>query len=660
MAAKKVKNSDFIERPLPSADEIDNFEKQFQKDSSGQIGLGETINDELLEIYEDASGNIIDVKKINIKRKRRFFPVVLRTLIILALVGGLLYGAYVYFVKNQQTQADFLGLTVDAPKEAMSGEDFFYTINYKNLTNLSLKNIKIEVTYPDNFVFEDSLPAADSNQNNWTIASLDKGGSGAIKVKGKIINVDSSDNLMTAQAHYYLSGFSTEFQKEASTVVTTKGLGLTADFNFASAALVGDTNDINVTFDNYKSVPTAMSMVMTLPDNISLISVAGVSAGGAATSTTGTSTTLSVQQATDDTWMLTGFDGTKTPQVLDIKYQVKTKTDDQQKINLQFETKAENGQSYTFLQKEIDLDIIKSNLNLTLAVNDSKGDQPVNFGDTLNYVIDYSNKGDSNMKDVVIMAAVGGDFVDWNSLQDKNQGSVNNGTITWTENEIPQLKELTPGAEGQINFSLKVKPFNQADLGKNFQVVSYAQFNIGNAAQAQSGSDNKSNTITNKINSDLNFKEQVRYFDKDNVPVGTGPLPPKVGQTTNLRVYWNLTNDLHELNDATVTYNLPEGVSFADNARTSMGNVAYDSASNKITWNIGLLPLAVYTASAEFSIAITPTAADLNKIMVLSNGSVAAAVDGETQATITKNTKPQTSKLDDDDIAGLNNDGRVQ
>ena len=158
----------------------------------------------------------------------------------------------------------------------------------------------------------------------------------------------------------------------------------------------------------------------------------------------------------------------------------------------------------------------------------------------------------------------------------------------------------------------------------------------------------------------MNFKEQVRYFDKDNVPVGTGPLPPKVGQTTNLRVYWNLTNDLHELNDATVTYNLPEGVSFADNARTSMGNVAYDSASNKITWNIGLLPLAVYTASAEFSIAITPTAADLNKIMVLSNGSVAAAVDGETQATITKNTKPQTSKLDDDDIAGLNNDGRVQ
>lgn len=47
--------------------------------------------------------------------------------------------------------------------------------------------------------------------------------------------------------------------------------------------------------------------------------------------------------------------------------------------------------------------------------------------------------------------------------------------------------------------------------------------------------DNKSNVIKNLINSDLSLSEKILYFNEDNVPVGSGPLPPKVGEKLVLK-----------------------------------------------------------------------------------------------------------------------------
>jgi len=72
------------------------------------------------------------------------------------------------------------------------------------------------------------------------------------------------------------------------------------------------------------------------------------------------------------------------------------------------------------------------------------------------------------------------------------------------------------------------------------------------------------------------------------------------------------------------------------------------------------LPVSVYRADAEFGISLTPIENDRNKILVLSSGSTVSANDTETQDVIIRKTSPTTTKLEDDDIAGLNNSGRIQ
>jgi len=192
-----------------------------------------------------------------------------------------------------------------------------------------------------------------------------------------------------------------------------------------------------------------------------------------------------------------------------------------------------------------------------------------------------------------------------------------------------------------------------------YQVRSYIQFSVGKIEEREEtkNEDNRSNTIINKINSDLKIKESLRYFNEDNIPVGTGPHPPKVGETTTYKVYWELQNNLHELNDLQVAVILPENVSWDGKERATVGNVEYSSGLNAIIWDIGRLPITVYEASAEFSISVTPQEENKNKIMVLMPGTKVKATDAETEAVLEKTTKAKTTKLEDDEIA--NGDGIV-
>jgi hypothetical protein len=254
------------------------------------------------------------------------------------------------------------------------------------------------------------------------------------------------------------------------------------------------------------------------------------------------------------------------------------------------------------------------------------------------------------------MAVVDGSFIDPSSFTAEKNGSIVGGKVVWTKQEIPSLAEIKPGDEGEINFSVKLKNYQESDFGKKLEVSAYSQYGVDNKTSAES---NKSNVIVTRINSDLTLAEQVRYFNDDNSPVGSGPLPPKVGEKSSFKVYWTVKNNLHELSGTSVVLNLPAQVAWDNSVSAGVGNLYYDDSRRAVVWDIGRLPVSVYQVDASFSISVTPTAADQDKILILSPGSVVTALDNETQATIVKKTSPKTTKLEDDDIASLNNSGRV-
>lgn len=639
--------SEFVERPLPSDEEVEAFDRY----ATNQI-KDQEIKDSLTKIYEDGRGGPIDTQKLIIKKTRgllfKFFTF---TVVIFAL-GGSLYAAYNYVYSRINSDKQPVSLAFEAKKEVAAGEEFFYNLNYKNEDRVAVRNIEIKVKYPDSFIFLGSEPEPSLNNDTWEIGGLDPRRSNAIKIKGRLIGPLSSGNIILADMIYTPENFSSEFKKSADFSTAINDLGLDFSFANSSSALVNEENEINFKFKaKERNYLNNFRLSLEHGDEVQIIKEA------AAASASGAPAVPLIKPSGPAAWDISNLG--KNENEFKIKFKIKEKKqpkiDLKLKLELPFEEAGGSTRYYPFFEKIFTYDIIKSDLNINLIINGSPFDQGIDFGQTLNYSVSYKNGGDGAMKDIIIMAILQSDFLSWQSLNDKNNGQTSGNTISWSKAEIPALSDLASGAEATIDFSIALKERGEIDLSKSYEVKSLVNYSIDGKSDPD---ENKSNVIINKINSDLDLNEQLRYFNDDNIAVGYGPLPPKVNQTSSLKVFWSISNSLHELNDLLISVKLPPGAGWDDKNRSSVGSLYYDSQNNQAVWQIGRLPVSVYRADAEFNVTVSPREADRGKIMVILPGTTLSARDAVTGAQINKTLKAKTSKLEDDNL--VSGDGVVQ
>lgn len=643
--------AEFTRRPLPTYEEVQEFEDLIDDEVRD-----EDVEESLSEIYQDDDGSMVDVQKMDIKRGKGFFFWFFVFLFFVGVAGGGFYYFYNNFYANSTSDATAVNFFIEGETDVVSGEEFFYTIHYKNANVVSLKNGRIEVSYPENFIFLDSEPVTMADKNNvWNIDEIGNNESGEIKIKGKILSPEDTNGVIFADFSYEPENFSSSFSKKASLTTEIKDIGLDIDFDYISTALVGEEEEIGISYKaKANSFISDFRLVFEPQENVKIIGIETEEGEKAA----------NITLLRPGVWQINEVLDEKREMVL--KFEFTEKIEDNQNLLFTFEKKESNDRYFEFYSKEIDFEIMKSDLNLTLIVNGSREDQGIDAGGKLNYSLVFVNKGETDMKNVVLMAVLESDFLDWETLQDELGGIVKGDTITWTKEQLSDLESLARHEEGTIDFSIDLSDLDVVDGESDYEVKSYVQFSVGQIDdedktdddEEEQKNDNRSNTIVNKINSNLELAETLRYFDENNIPVGIGPNPPKVGEETNYRVYWDLTNSLHELEDLKVSIDLPTGITWKGKDQVSVGSINYDTVGNKIVWNIGRLPATVHKANAEFNVGVIPTEDDKNKIMIILPGSTITATDTETDSSIMQITKAKTSKLDDDDVG--KSDGIVE
>lgn len=650
--------SSFLERPLPGADEVKLFEEAIKKEV-----ISEETDSNLSAIYHDNRGNLVDVSKVK-KRSRLRLIVLFKKLFVLTIIACAVYGAYYYYFQRP-AGTDGIIFKVVAPEESLVGAPVTYEIDYKNASGLALSGVKIEAVLPSGFVLKDSVPAA-SGINSWYLGNVDIGESDKILINGYLVGTVDSANVILARMSYTPANFSSEFKKEASANTVISGMGFNVGTDYLNMALIGQNNELKLSFSGFKDNQLAnFYLEVSGSDNFKISRVGNevqvVSSSTKDIKVNASSTPIigDIQAAGDGRWLISNIPTSSDERIIvPVVFGLNSKNNDNEDLTVRLIQKEVDGSERIFWEKTVSFEIMKSDLNISLSLNEEKSDKPLDFGSTMNYSLSYSNNGDSTLYDLVLMVVIKGDFVQWTSLRDPLSGSVSGGAIVWTKEELPALAELAPGSHGNIDFSLKVKDFSENDLGRDTVISSYAQYGLNNSKN--NNDDNKSNTIKSQINSDLSLTEKILYFNEDNIPLGSGPLPPRVNEKTTVRVMWTIKNNLHDLEDVNVRFNLPSGVVWAQGGNTNVGSIAYNESDNSVTWHLGFLPLSVYRADAEFNISLTPSESDRNRIMVLSSGGIATALDSFTQAPLQIKTTAKTTKLEDDEIAGLSNSGRVE
>ncbi len=639
----------FTQRPLPNETEVIDFERSVNKEIRE-----DEIDDNLSEIYQDKKGNLVDVSSKSFKKNKSWLLLILKNLLFILVLTVGFYLAY-YYYSNQYLSATEAKIEIKAPEIIKSGKEFQYIITYHNPSTVNLENIGLELRFPAAFVMSDSSIEAEL-ANYWDLEDLLPNQTKELIITGKIYNRVNSANSISARLNYMPANFSSQFSKDASANTIIDSIGFNLTTNYFSTALVGQDTEIALSFrDFFDNHLSEIIIEIIFPDNFSLQDFSLIDDEEAE------DLEVVIQELNKNTWLLSQLPQEANHLSFNLILKVLEKIEDEERVilNLYYQDEKENRRR--IYEESILLEVMQSDLSLSLEINENRNDQSINFGDKLNYVLTYHNKGQATLNDLVLMVVIEGEMINWLSFQDENQGRLLDSVIVYSKDEISDLAKLSPNEKGEIKFSLSVKKYQGYDFSHSLDINSWAQFSFGSGSEdIERNEDNRSNTILKLINSDLSLDEEIRYFDDNNIPVGSGPLPPEVDEKTSVRVYWTIGNNLHELEDIEISLNLPPYVAWSSRLQSNIGNLSYDEDENKVVWQIDSLPLSIHRADAEFNLSFTPTEEDKDKILIISPGVNVSAKDLVTGGEIQFKTSPKTSRLEDDEIASWTNTGRVQ
>ena len=309
------------------------------------------------------------------------------------------------------------------------------------------------------------------------------------------------------------------------------------------------------------------------------------------------------------------------------------------------------------LQQEVALStaVIEPGLSLALVVNGKSTDAPVNLGETVNYSVVYKNIGTQVLGDVTVTLVLDSPVLDLASLEDTHLGSVSGGTITWAKDQVAALGRLQPLDEGTIDFTVKLKEAKGLKPDQlTTPITSTLEATVATINDRPMNATVAAKPLVNTINTTLDLDAQVRYFDDDNLAVGSGPLPPVVGQATTYRVYWRLANSLNEVTDVAVTTTLSPGVTWEGKQYASAGDLSVDEKTREVTWTVSRIPPGKTgdDVNVWFDLGLTPTAAQAGRVILLTAETNLTAKDAKTKSQITKFKRGSTTNLEDDPIGG--------
>jgi len=600
----------------------------------------------LMNIYSNQDGSLPDISHLDVRRKGKWRIVLLSFVIIALLLSAIAWVGFLIFNPDSTFSNQSIKLEIKSQQNIASGDEVIYILKYKNIEKVDLYNVEIIFRYPDGFEFSSAQPEPSNEFNNsWIIGDLKRGKSGQIEIKGKLIGEVGSIKTLNATATFQPENFSSVFKESNSFSNQITSSILEINVEGPDKILPEKQTTYKITYkNNSEQTLDKIKIIAIYPTNFIFQQANPESYHRQedARNLNNQWVIENLEPKTEGEIEITGgYISDEDIPIADFKIQIGFNEEETDEFSLQQE-------------KSILTEIIEPNLDLKLIINGSDQNQPINFGQTLTCSLIYKNLGKKDLDEVVLKLNMNSDVLDWESLVDKNQGIIEDNIITWTKEEISELDLIRPLDEGSIDFTINIKEADDVNINEDIlQVVSKAFAGIEKIGELEvEDLVVESNEINNSINTDIQLKIEGRYFNDDNIAVGTGPLPPVVGQETTFRIYWYLANSLHEINNVKITTTLPEGVEWADKYLVGAGDISYSNIDNKVTWSLGRVStnknfdeLYVW-----FDISVTPNFQQTRKLLILTDQTTLTATDEVTNSEITKAGKAVTSNLEDDPI----------
>ncbi len=620
------------------------------------------IKDDLSEIYGESAGEeSVDMEKLDKKSKggvKMFFTTFFSCAFLIFLffiIGWVIFNRQDKPVDVVEETKSIL-LTVDHPGAVSSGEKITYKIKYENRDKVEMTKMQLLLSYPEGFIYESSTIEPDNAYNNiFTLSSLEPFKDEEIEIIGRLVGDEGANKPLLVSLSYEPANFSSEFQELATATTEISEAAVLVQVSGVPQIIPDQDLEYNLEVtNNSKEDIDNLRLIAVYPENFEVkefetdpvkdVEVIGLDFG-----------------VEYDVWEIETLE-TGGEEKFELTGVFTGEISEDQIILARVEIGDGEGNYNLIAENFITVKAVGKEIGLDLIVNGGNELKSISFGDNLSYSIVYENKGESDLKDVEVKAYIKGyqgekeiNLIDWDSLEDENNGVVKNSEITWTSDEILKLSSFSSKEEGVIDLFidlLKISDvLNKIDSSEGgLQLKSWVEMKVGKIGDAEVELIAKSNEIAVDINTDLVLDAQARYFNNDNIAVGSGPLPPKVGEDTKYRIFWTVENSLSEVKNLVVKAKLPDNVTWSDKVNKDIGEVLFNESTREISWTINSLPVSVKKGSLDFEVGIKPTEEDRNTILILLGETTLTGIDGTTEVEIKSSHKPLSTDLQDDPI----------
>ena len=543
------------------------------------------------------------------------------------IVYGLLFliilGIAIFLLYRSGFREGQVDLKIEAPQDAVAGEEIEYKIIVENKNNFNLDDVKLSFFYPEKSIAlnQDGQPL-NSLINNFDLDNFKSGDKKEFILKAVLTGEKGETKKAEAKLTYTPSSIRSTFQKNAEANTTISKISIPLTLSGPPNVLSGQQLEVTLDLRNETDKDfDSLQVLFTYPDGFkfsrsiplvsgsnNLFNLSSLKAGE------GERITIEGE--------ISGFEkeGKRFIAVLRKKF----------------------GDKYFDFQKtQAILNVSTPLLTTEVLVNDSK-DYVAQAGDKLRYKIKFSNNSDNNFSALELTAKIEGQMFDLASLKTNGFFDQNTRTILWNAAAEPLLSNLGPNQSGEVSFEI--------DLKDDFPKVFAKDYSLKVSSLIQTSSvppdfhlDKISATadLINKIKSKTNFTSQAFY--NDSVFSNSGPIPPKVSQKTTYTIHWKIVNEGNDLTNVRIISSLPPGISWENKTKItpSQSNLDYNLSTGRLSWIISTIPAGSGAVSsvfeAVFQVGITPGINQANQAAEIMKEVNFEAVDNWTKEKIELN-----------------------
>ncbi len=552
-----------------------------------------------------------------------------KTIIIISLVVIALISAGYWYYKETIFSKSILRLEILGPENIQMGQEFEYTVKYKNNSNFTLEQPRLDFEYPEATINQEGKIRVSRVLND-----IYPGDEQFVQFKARLIGKEG--DLKAAKAYLSYKPQNLKARYESSTTLVTKIdiVPITLDFDLPSKLERGKEIEFAVNyFSNADFKLSGLRLEIDYPQNFSFIS-------------------SNPRSLSDNEWEVNDLDtaqGGRVSIIGNLVEEVGRKIQFNARLGLWADGE------FTLLKEATkEVEIIEPQLYISQQVNGSS-DYIATPGETLHYEIYFRNIGSTSFGNLFLTNKFNSSIFDLSTVKARyGQVRVDDSMIIWDWKQVPELKFLDARDEGKVEFDVTLKDVWAVSASQANSTFAENKVNVSQITQ----------DFQVKVSSRLAITQKGYY---NNLVFGnSGPVPPVVGQPTTYTITWQAQNYYNDAKNVRVRATLPAGVTLTGqiSPNSEISNFFFDSVSREIVWNVAdSMPsgAGVLTTgpSVSFQISFTPTLSQRGKAANLTNKATISGEDQWTGMSLTFEGAGVNTTIPDDTLV-TNHSGIVQ